>query len=104
LGRIPRVTKAFARTRNDLHLTEAEATAVGSTAGVLAGAESLPAPGDVESLMSAREADLVERLDGRRVLSAWVRRVKGRRLWVWYLPRTDLELLIVTRVPPVPLG
>ena len=57
-------------------------------------------PDDPEALLPR----VVEGLVGRRVVSAYVRRAKGRRLWLWYLPHGEvIELLLVTNSPPQPL-
>lgn len=57
--------------------------------------------GDVEAPLRRMDAALVEKEDGRRLLTAFVRRVKGRKLWVWYRPKADeIELVVLTTVPP----
>jgi hypothetical protein len=58
--------------------------------------------GDVEAPLRPRDAAQVEEDEGRRLLTAFVRRVKGRRLWVWYRPRGDgeVELVVLTSAPP----
>jgi hypothetical protein len=77
------------------------ARAVANTVRELAAASELPLPGDLEAPLGRKEADLVETLRGRRLLTALVRRVKGRRLWVWYLPRgRHVALVAVTSSPP----
>jgi hypothetical protein len=64
--------------------------AVGRTVRLLAAANELPGPADFEA---------AERPVGR----AWVRRVAGRNLWVWYRFTADeVILLAVTTEPPVP--
>jgi len=76
---------------------------VGATVRALASASDLPMPGDIEAHLPTETADLVERAEGRRMLTAFVRHVKGRRLWVWYRARGEhLDLVAVTNVPPVP--
>jgi hypothetical protein len=53
-----------------------------------------------------READVafVERFERRRLLSAFVRRVPGQRLYVWYRPvrvrgQESVEFVLVTSAP-----
>ena len=65
--------------------------AVGQTIAALANAETLPGPGDTRALMPPTG-------------EAFVRRVPGRNLWVWY--RVDDAALYVAHVasdPPVPV-
>ncbi|MGO9838141.1 MAG: hypothetical protein ACLP1X_28500 [Polyangiaceae bacterium] len=72
-----------------------------ATVRELAWASALPLPDDVEAPRPLEEAELVERQEGRRLITAFVRRVRGHRLWVWYLPRTPhLVLVLVTSLPP----
>jgi hypothetical protein len=64
---------------------------VGQTIASLAAAETLPGPGDTRALIPPTS-------------EAFVRRVPGRNLWIWY--RVDGETLYVAHVgsdPPVPL-
>ena len=65
--------------------------AVGRTVSALTSADELPGPADFE----AREKPV-----GR----AWVRRVAGRNLWLWYrFNDEEVSLLTLTTEPPVPL-
>jgi hypothetical protein len=65
--------------------------AIKATERALASAEVLPGPLDCEVHVSP-------------VRRAWVRRVAGHNLWLYYRVREDgVYLLVVTREPPVPL-
>ena len=66
------------------------ADAIGRTTRALAAADDLPGPSDYEA-----KAHPIGR--------AWVRRVGGRNLWLWYR-FTDEEVVLVTVTiePPVP--
>jgi hypothetical protein len=67
----------------------------------LAAASDLPLPDDVEGSLPRKEAELIERVEGERLLTAFVRRVKARRLWVWYVLKAHhVVLVLVTKVPP----
>jgi hypothetical protein len=81
--------------------TSATLAVIGGGSRAHAGPE-LPMAGDIEAPLRPRDAALVEAEAGRRLLTAFVRRVKGRRLWVWYRPRGDdeMELVVLTSVPP----
>jgi Txe/YoeB family toxin of Txe-Axe toxin-antitoxin module len=58
----------------------------------LASAELLPGPLDYETLVPP-------------VQRAWVRRIPGHNLWLFYRVREDVVyLLFVTRDPPVPVA
>lgn len=66
--------------------------AVARTVRALAATEALPGPADFEA---------VRRPSGR----AWVRRVGGRNLWLWYrFDANEIVLVALTTEPPVPLG
>ena len=52
--------------------------------GLLARARSLPLSGDREALLRESEIAFVEKVTGRRVVSAYAHRVRRRRLWVLY--------------------
>ncbi len=68
------------------------ATAIARTVRALVDADVLPGVSDFES---------GERPVGR----AWVRRVAGRNLWVWFrFSDAEVVLLTVTTEPPVPVG
>jgi hypothetical protein len=67
------------------------ADVVARTARALAAAEELPGPADYEA-----KAHPVGR--------AWVRRVGGRNLWLWYrFSDVEVTLVTVTTDPPVPV-
>ena len=67
----------------------------------LAKADELPLPGDVEAPLPRTEGALAQGSDGRQLLTAFVRRVKGRPLWVWYrVTSTLVQLVTVTKDPP----
>jgi hypothetical protein len=64
--------------------------AVGRVVNALSNADRLPGPSDFEA---------VERPVGR----AWVRRVAGRNIWLWYrFNEVEVMLLTLTTEPPVP--
>jgi hypothetical protein len=64
---------------------------VGRTVQTLAAADELPGPSDFEA---------IEKPVGR----AWVRRVGGRNIWLWYrFNDTELMLLMLTTEPPIPV-
>lgn len=65
--------------------------AIRATVHALTTAELLPGPLDYETLIPP-------------VQRAWVRRVPGHNLWLFYRVREDVVyLLLVTREPPVPV-
>lgn len=67
------------------------ASAVGRTIVALASVTDLPGPTDYEASVHP-------------VGKAWVRRVGGRNLWLWYRFTDDeLTLVTVTTEPPIPL-
>jgi hypothetical protein len=104
LARIPRVIGSYTATLAWLGINPGtpEARAVAATVRELSEARELPLPGDAEALVPLEAAGVVERHAGRRLLTAFVRRVRARRLWVWYLPRPQhVIVVLVTRVPPV---
>jgi hypothetical protein len=104
LARIPRVIGSYTATLawRGIHPGTPEARALAATVRELSEASELPLPGDAEAVVPLEAADVVERHAGRRLLTAFVRRVQTRRLWVWYLPRPrHVILVLVTRVPPV---
>lgn len=64
--------------------------AVARTVSALTAADELPGPSDFEA---------VEKPVGR----AWVRRVSGRNIWLWYrFNDAEVMLLTLTTDPPVP--
>ena len=65
--------------------------AVGATLSTLADAAALPGLSDLEAAVPPT---------GR----AFVRRVQGRNLWLWYRVESDeIVALLVTKTPPVPI-
>jgi hypothetical protein len=106
LGRIPRLTKAYLSTvdRLGVRASSPKSQAVSAVVQALAAAEELPLPDDEERPLRQKDAVLVEKLEGRRLLTAFVRRVRGHRLWLWYRPKgtLELELVVLTNVPPGP--
>jgi hypothetical protein len=104
LGRVLLLTKPYLHSRSSLGIaagTDAS-RAVSATLRQLLAASG-PLPGDVEAYLTPVASALVQRLEGRTMLTAFVRRVPGRALWVWYRPRVqELELVLLTTVPPIP--
>ena len=92
MARRTRVTTWYARQFHRLiKFGSDRSLAVARTVNVLCSADVLPGPTDYE----AREKQF-----GR----AWVRRVGGRNLWLWYrFNDTEVMLLTVTTEPPVPI-
>jgi hypothetical protein len=65
--------------------------AVGRVVNALVSADELPGPGDFET-------------EQKPIGRAWVRRVGGRNLWLWYrFTDEEVALLTLTTEPPVPL-
>ena len=92
MARRVRVSTWYARAAGALlKRASPRADAVGRATRALAAAEELPGPTDYEA-------------KGHPVGRAWVRRVGGRNLWLWFR-FTDDELILVTVTtdPPVPL-
>ncbi len=92
MNRIPRFYGRFRRTADRLGAVpgSARGRAVGQTIARLCAAETLPGPGDTRALIPPTSA-------------AWVRRVPGRNLWLWYRPRDgEVVLIALTAEPPVP--
>jgi hypothetical protein len=64
---------------------------VARTVNALSAADELPGHSDFEA---------VEKPVGR----AWVRRVGGRNIWLWYrFSDTEVMLLTLTTEPPIPV-
>ena len=82
MSRIPRLTERFLRSRARLGIRAGspEGADVSRVIGQLTGADALPGPGDARALMPPTG-------------EAFVRRVPGRNLWIWY--RADGETLYV---------
>jgi hypothetical protein len=78
------------------------ARAVAAIVRQIAGASELAIAGDLEGPLPVRTALRVEQLEGRRLLTAFARRVEGYRLWVWYRPRgaDRVDLVALTSAPP----
>jgi hypothetical protein len=92
VARRARVTTWYARQAGRLINPGTErALAVAGTVRTLVAAEELPGASDFEATL-------------RPVGRAWVRRVKGRNLWLWYrFDDAEVMLIAVTTEPPVPL-
>jgi len=111
--RLPRPTQAFNRSLQRLGLDRGKSAA---RLGVVAVMHNLlsderPLPLDSDQEMLLREADIafVERYEQRRLLSAYVRRVPGHRLYVWYRPlrihgQDGVEFVLVTSGPGREVG
>jgi len=66
-------------------------------------AESLPLPGDVEAPLPESHAARVHELEGRPTVSAYVHRVPGYRLWLWYrVSGAEVRLVTLTTAAPFP--
>jgi hypothetical protein len=66
----------------------ATAKNVGKTIDAIARASEIPGPGDIDAIIPPTQ-------------HAYVRRVPGCALWIWYQASdTDLWLLSLTNVPP----
>ena len=91
MARRVRVSTWYARTAAEvLRHSSPRATAVGRTTRALAAADELPGATDYEA-------------KGHPVGRAWVRRVGGRNLWLWYrFNENEVILVTVTTDPPVP--
>src|SRR5262245_20481627 len=92
VARRTRVTTWYARQFGRLITFGSERSlAVARTVNALTSADDLPGPSDFEAL---------EKPIGR----AWVRRVGGRNIWLWYrFNDVEVMLLTVTTEPPVPV-
>ena len=105
MARVPRITRPFTESLDDLRIVPGSpaARSVAATVRQIAEADELPLADDAEGPMPARPAMLVEETEGRRLLTAFARRVHSRRLWVWYRPRGagHVDLVAVTATPPV---
>lgn len=103
MDRIPGLTRDYSASLDRLGIAPGSpvARALGRLVREVLTANTLPAPGtDVEAPLPR----IVEGRAGRQVVSGYARRVKGRRLWLWFLPHGDVvELLLVTSAPPRPL-
>ena len=92
VARRTRITTWYARQFRRLVESGTERSrAVARTINALAAADDLPGPVDFQA---------VEKPVGR----AWVRRVGGRNIWLWYrFSDAELMLLTLTTAPPLPL-
>jgi hypothetical protein len=87
MARIPFVGPRFLKSRARLSLTQEQAKGIGRTIAILCEGE-LPLLGSYEKQIPP-------------VASAWVYRVKGENLWLWYtFDETRLYLRTVTATPP----
>lgn len=88
------LTRRFLRALDALQATGGtqRGASVAATLRALTSAAALPSAGDVEAMIPP-------------VVRAWVRRVNGENLWVWY-QATDatVTLVALTSSPPVPIG
>ncbi len=104
MGRVPRLTIPYAESLDNLGVVPGSdrARAVAATVRQIATASELPIAGDAEGPLPARTALRVEQLEGRRLLTAFARRVVGHRLWLWYRPRGSdrFDLVALTSAPP----
>ena len=93
VARGTRVTTWYARQYGRLIKFGSERSlAVARTVNALTSANELPGPSDFEAH---------EKPVGR----AWVRRVGGRNIWLWYrFNEVEVMLLTLTTEPPVPLN
>jgi hypothetical protein len=105
VGRVPRITAAYVESLDSLGVLpgSTRARAVAAVVRDIAVATDLPLVGDLEGPLPAKVALRVEQLEGRRLLTAFARRVPGDRLWVWYRPRGArfVDLVALTGAPPV---
>lgn len=93
MSRIPRLTQRYLRNADRLVVVpgSARARAVGQTIAALAQDETLPAPSDTRAPVPPTGV-------------AFVRRVPGRNLWLWYTVAADVVALVaLTADPPIPL-
>lgn len=101
--RAARLLTSFRRDLTDLRIEPASPPirALGRVVQELMAAVDLPLVGDVESPLPARQDALVEEADGRRLVSAFARRVQGHGLLLWYRPRgqSRVDIVAVTRAP-----
>ena len=98
MGRIPKLTPAFVQSFG----RSPARREVLATVRRLARASALPLAGDRETYLSKSEMAFIEGLEGRRVVSAYARRIKGHRLWLYYRLPTErvVELLLVSMAQP----
>lgn len=94
MRRIPRLTRRYIRNAQRLSIVpgSARGKAVGGVIAALGTEEELPGSEDIRALIPPTG-------------DAFVRRVPGRNLWLWYvLPGDDaVTIIAVTADPPVPV-
>src|SRR5262245_62062126 len=92
VARGTRITTWYARQFGRLSGSGSERSlAIARTVNALTSRDDLPGPGDFEA---------IEKPVGR----AWVRRVSGRNIWLWYrFTNTEVLLLTLTTDPPIPV-
>lgn len=92
MTRVPKLTRRYLRNAERLAVVagSARGRAVGLTIASLGSNDTLPAPGDTRALVPPTG-------------EAFVRRVPGRNLWLWYTVASDIVTVIgLTADPPVP--
>lgn len=92
MTRIPKLTRRYLRNAERLAVVpgSARGRAVGLTIAALGTEATLPAPGDTRALVPPTG-------------EAFVRRVPGRNLWLWYTVTNDVVTVVgLTADPPVP--
>ena len=93
MSRIPRLTQRYLRNADRLGVVpgSARGRAVGQTIAALAQDETLPAPSDTRATVPPTGI-------------AFVRRVPGRNLWLWYTVAAEVVAVVaLTGDPPIPL-
>jgi hypothetical protein len=92
VSRVPKLTRRYLRSAERLAVVpgSARGRAVGQVIAALAADATLPAPGDMRALIPPTG-------------SAFVRRIPGRNLWLWYTLSEDaVTVIALTADPPVP--
>ena len=99
--RAARLLTSFRRDLTDLRIAPASPRmhALGRVVRELMAALDLPLAGDLESPLPERQDAIVEEAEGRHLVSAYARRVKGHGLLLWYRPRgpSRVDIVAVTR-------
>ena len=93
MTRVVRITPRYRRNADRLSVVtgSSRGLAVGLTIAALADEDTLPGPHDVRAAVPPTG-------------SAYVRRVLGRNLWIWYtFSGAEVALVALTGDPPVPL-
>jgi hypothetical protein len=91
MARIVRLSPLFRRRLDALRVRGQERAAVGATIAALAEAEHLPGVLDTSAMIPPTH-------------EAFVRRVSGRNLWLWYrVTPGEVVMVTLTRTPPVPV-